>query len=136
MAHGSGDQVASNWSSRLGASTERIRQGVQAVTTSPGQMAARQQDVWAANVAASKGKWAAAVSRVTVQDWQSAMLEKGLNRIASGAAAAESKFAAFMNQFLPHLDRVRASLPARGGLEQNIARMTAQVRGAAAFKRS
>ena len=41
-----------------------------------------------------------------------------------------------MGQLLPHIDRVRSSLPARGNLDQNINRMTQFVRGMAAFNKT
>lgn len=39
-----------------------------------------------------------------------------------------------MSRFLPHMQNVVNGLPPRGGIEQNIQRMVATVRGAASFK--
>ena len=39
-----------------------------------------------------------------------------------------------MSQLLPVIEQNRASLPARGGLDANIARMTQFVRGMAKFQ--
>lgn len=129
------EQAAEAWAQRLAGSGERIRQGVQAVTTSPGQAAARQKQAYSQNVAAAADKWAARVASVSTGDWQQAVIEKGLPRIAAGAQAAQPKMAAFMGQVLPHIDQVKASLPPRGNLDANINRMTQFTRGMAKFQR-
>lgn len=129
------DEIAAQWASRLAGSTQRIAAGVNAVTTAPGVAAARQKSVWAQNVAASQDKWASRVASVPLSDWQSAMTSKGTQRIASGAQAAQPKFATFMGQLLPHIAQVKGSLPPRGNLDQNITRMTAFVQGMSKFQR-
>lgn len=127
-------QVASQWAQRLGQSGTKIKAGVQSVTTSPGALAARQKDVWAANVAASKDKWASKLSQLSTAQWQTDMITKGIPRIATGAQAAEGKFASFMTGFLPFVESARNSLAPRGNLEQNIARMTDFVRKMSTFR--
>lgn len=117
--------VAANWATRLGQSTQKISDGIDATTVAPGVAAARQADVWAANVAAAKPKWQQRVSAVTLQDWQTAAKTKGVPRIASGAQAAQPKMAAFMAQLLPKVASVVSSLPPRGDVEANIQRSAA-----------
>lgn len=134
MAHGSSTDVANHWRDRLSGSADRIRQGVAAVKVSPGQLAAAQADVWAAQVAASKPKWAARVGRLTLGDWQNAMATKGVDRIATGAGAAVGKMDAFLAKFLPFVDNAKASLPKRGSYEQNKTRMTQMVDKLHGFK--
>lgn len=136
MAQQNPADVAAAWASRLSASTDKIAKGVAAVTVAPGQAAARQKEVWAQNTLNSKDKWATRVAGVSLSDWQTAMTTKGVNRIASGATASQGKFADFMTQLLPHIERTKSSLPARGNLDANIARMTAFTRGMATFKRT
>lgn len=117
------EQIAQKWATNLGGASQAIKDGVAAVRTAPGQAAA-------APTCPERR-----VASVSLQDWQSAMTDKGINRIASGATAAQGKFGAFMGQLLPYIERVNGSLPARGNLEQNITRMTTFVRGMSQFKR-
>jgi hypothetical protein len=130
------DQIATNWSQNLASSTSKITNGVNAVTVAPGQAAARQKDVWLQNTQAAQAKWAQRVAAVPLSDWQAAMNTKGVPRIASGATAAQPKFASFMTKFLPHLAAGKAALPARGTLDQNINRSAAMIRHNATFKNS
>lgn len=133
MAHGTPDEVAARWAQALAGSTERIKQGIMAVQVAPGQAAARQADVWAQNVAASRGKWARNVASVSLQQWQEAAANKGTQRIAAGAQQAQPKMASFLSRFLPYVDSQRQQLPPRGNIDQNIARMTAWVRAMSNF---
>lgn len=130
--------VAQKWAQNLGASTESIRQGVQAVTESPMEKAARNVDGWVAGVNRSRDKFQAGLRRRTLGDWQSSMIEKGIPRVSTGATAAQPKMQAFMAEFLPHVERVAQqvrSMP-KGGIDNGIARATAQIRGNAQFRRS
>jgi len=135
MALPTPEEAAQAWAQRLAGSTDRIQRGVQAVTTSPGQAAARQKAVYQQNTAAAVDKWAQRVAAVPLQSWQQAMLDKGAPRIAQGAQAAQPKMAEFMGQLLPHIASQVAALPPRGGLDQNITRMTSFVRGMSKFQR-
>lgn len=126
--------AAQRWSQNLGASTQKIRDGINAVTEAPGAAAARQQQAYLAGVTRSADKWKTNVQAVSLQDWKDAAAGKGVDRIASGATAAQPKFANFMTQFLPHVEQVRSTLPPRGDLEANIARATQQIRGTAKFR--
>lgn len=135
MALPTPQEAAAAWAQRLAGSTDRINRGVQGVTTAPGQAAARQKAVWAQNVANSQDKWASRVASVSLPEWQQAMTQKGVQRVASGAQAAQPKMEAFMGQLLPHINAGLGSLPARGTLDQNIGRMTTWVRHMANFQR-
>ena len=134
MTNQTADQIANNWSTRLGASTEKMKNGISAVKTAPGQAAARQKSVWAQNVANSQDKWASRVASVSLNDWQGAMINKGLPRVASGAQAAQGKMANFMTKLLPFEQSLVSNLPARGTLEQNIQRAESVMRGMSKFK--
>ena len=135
MALPTADAAAAKWAQNLAASTQRIQAGVQGVSTAPGQAAAHQKGVWASNVAAAQDKWASRVAAVTLGEWQQATITKGIPRIASGATAAQPKMMAFMTQLLPFIASQKGSLPARGGLEQNIARMTQWARAMSTFSK-
>lgn len=138
MPHLNPQQVAAKWTRNLSAAGESIRQGVMAVTESPTAKAAQAQDRFLAGVQASvaSGKWQRGLQRVTLEDWRQSMLEKGLNRIATGAAAAEGKMTSFMTEWLPFEERVVSALPPRGTLEQNIQRAVEVMQKNAAFRRS
>jgi hypothetical protein len=116
--------VAAEWAARLGASTQKITDGINAVQVAPGQKAAAQKVVWAQNTANSRDKWAANTAKVPLQDWKDAAINKGVQRIGQGATAAVGKQAAFYAKLLPYVDQQRAALPARGDLNANINRMT------------
>lgn len=130
------DAAAQAWAQRLAASTQKITDGINAVTVAPGQAAARQADVWVQNTTASRDKWRTNVAGVSLQEWQQAAIGKGVQRIGPGAQAAVGKFASFMGQLLPHIERVRGSLPARGTFDQNLARMVQFSQGMHQFKRT
>lgn len=137
MAAGNPEQIAAKWAQNLSGATQYITAGVNAVTVAPGQAAARQVDAWINGVQAARQKWVNRVSAVSLQEWQSAMINKGVPRVASGAQAAQPKMAAFLGEFLPFQERVTAqvrSMP-KGSLEAGIARAVAQIRGTAQFQR-
>lgn len=136
MAAMTPDEIAAEWAQRLASSTAKITAGVNAVTVAPGQAAARQKAVYLQNVAASGDKWAARVGAVPLSSWQQDMINKGVSRIASGATASQPKFAQFMTKLMPYIASGKSSLPPRGTLDQNIARMTAWTRHMAAFSAS
>ena len=127
--------VAQKWVTNLGSSGESITRGVQSVTTAPGAAAARQKSQYVQGVTQNADKWATRVASVSVDDWRQSMINKGIPRIASGAAASQGKFQTFMGQLLPYIESGRGNLPQRGNLDQNIARMTAWARYMAGFQR-
>lgn len=131
-------QAVEKWQRNMMGSTETIKAGVQAVTESPTLKAAGQADRYVAGVqrAVAEGKWQAGLQSVTLQQWQQAVLGKGLQRLQSGVAAAKPKVAAFLGQFLPYVDNVAQQVRAmpKGGVENGIARATAMIRALSEFK--
>lgn len=137
MARVTPEQAANKWRDRLSGAGAEIQAGVMAVTESPGAAAARSADLWLQKVTASKPKWVRRVSAVTLQDWQQAMVTKGLGRIQSGAQAAQPKVQSFMSEFLPYVDQGVAKVKAmpKGTVEAGIARAGAMIRHNAGFVR-
>jgi hypothetical protein len=133
-AGGTPEDISQDWAQRLGASGDKIARGVAAVRVSPGTAAAAQKNVWLQNTQAAANKWASRVAAVSLASWQEAMTTKGAPRIAAGAQAAQAKFAAFMGRLLPYQQNLKGNLPARGNLDQNIARSAAWIRGMANFQ--
>lgn len=131
---GTPDEISAAWVAGLQRSGDKIRRGVAAVTTSPGQAAARQKAAYLNGVTARADTWARRVAAVPLSDWQNAMTSKGIDRIGSGAAASQSKMTSFLVKFLPHVASVKASLPPRGGYEQNKARAIAMMDGVHKFQ--
>ena len=129
-------QIAANWQRGLANSGEKIKAGVMGVTEAPSQRAIRAIDRQVAGVqrAAADGTTAAGLQRVSLSDWQNSFVTKGLPRIATGATAAQPKFADFMTKFMPAVEAAKASLPPRGDLEQNLQRATSMARALHNFK--
>lgn len=132
------DQASSKWLSRLSGATQEITNGVNSVTKAPGAAAAAQSQKWLARVTASQQKWATNVGRVSLADWQQAMIQTGIPRVAQGAQAKQQKFTNFMQQFLPYLQAGVNKIDAMPSttLQDNINRAVAMIQYNAQFKRS
>lgn len=126
---GTPDQIAKDWSNRMAAARDKAQRGVESVTVAPGQAAARQKAVYVQNVQAKADTWARNVQAVSLNEWQQAYISKGLDRMASGAAAAEGKVAQFMSKLLPAIQTIKSTLPPRGTYEQNKARAVKMMDG-------
>jgi len=124
---------------RLKASVDDMRKGIEAVTESPTQKAAAKADKMRTNIVASidNGKWAAGLNRVTLDEWKTKMVNKGLNRVAGGIDEAAPKVVAFATELLPHIDRGVDTIKKMPDttLEDNIGRMTSFIRHMSKFKR-
>lgn len=124
---------------RLKASLEDIKAGVMKVTESPTSKAAAKQEKMLTNLTASvtSGKWASRLRSVTVEDWRSKVVDKGLNRISAGIDGAKDKVIDFASQLLPFeasLQDTVSKLPDLT-LEDSINRATAWIRGMSKFQR-
>lgn len=130
--------VAEKWRRNTAASTQAVKEGVMAVTKSPMEAAAAQQQAYLEGVrkAAESGKWKRNLLAVPLSEWQDRMVNQGIPRIASGVEAAVPRMQAFMDQLLPYTAAIsaEASKMPRGSLEDSIARMTMSVRKMAQFK--
>lgn len=133
-------QSAEKWVRNLSGATQEIRQGVQGVTESPTAKAADQQAKYLFNVqrAVESGKYASRLRGVSLEDWKSKTLEKGIGRIASGAAAAQDDFQDFMQELIPFQAELKGRIDVMPdtSLEDSIARQAAWTRGMAEFQRT
>lgn len=114
--------AAQSWASRLGGATQAYTDGVNGVQVAPGQLAAAAGDRWLQNTQASLPRFKANSAAVTREAWQQAAVSKGAPRLASGATAAQPKMEMVFTKLFPTIRNVRASLPARGDINQNIER--------------
>lgn len=137
MARVTAEQATKKWVERLSASGTQITDGVRGVTVAPGVKAAQSKDLWAQRVAAAKDKWASRVAAVSLPEWQDAMINVGIPRIATGAQAKQGKVQDFMSKFLPYLDQGVAVVNAmpKGDLGMSIARCAAMITHNSKFKR-
>ena len=132
MARVNAQQLAEKWGRRLGAASPDIQSGVQRVQTAPGQGAAAAQALMLQKLtsAIQSGQWAAAVSAVSLADWQSAMINKAIPRIQQGIASAQKNKIQRWADLLTAVDASAATARAlpKGTIEQSIARATAFMR--------
>ena len=125
---------------RAKAATPQIKAQVMKVKVAPTVLAAEKIDKMRAgfNEAVDSGKVERGLRRVSLSDWQTAMIEKGVPRIAQGLEAARSKIVEFNRQFYPYLERVQSEVDAMPDttLEDNIQRAVHNIRRISEFKRS
>ena len=138
MAKVTPEQYAEKWGRRMKGSTEDMRNGINNVTTAPGEMAAKQVGLMKANLLRSidDGTWERNVRKVGLAEWQEKMTNKGLPRVAAGVDGAAEKQVAMASKLLPAIDATVAEVnkTPRGDLEANITRMTTFARGMAKRK--
>jgi hypothetical protein len=131
-------QVSEKWSRNLSGSAEQIRQGVQAVTTSPGEVAIQRKQSYidGVNRSFTDGTYERGQRSYTLEDWKRMMVEKGVARISGGATAAKPRMEAFMSQWLPvqaELSRRIQNMP-KGSLADSQARAAAAIEHNAAYR--
>lgn len=138
MARVTPQQATDKWVQRLSAATQQITDGVNGVTVAPGVQASKAKALWLNRVTAAADKWASRVSSVSLPEWQQAMIQVGIPRIAQGAQAKQGKMQDFMTQFLPYLDQGVAKVDAmpKGDLNASIQRAAAMITHNANFKRT
>jgi hypothetical protein len=95
--------ATAKWVANLSNATQAITNGVNGVTVAPGQAAAAKVQTWLARIQASAQKWQTNTAAVSLGEWQQAMINVGIPRIASGAQAKQQKYANFAAKFYPYL---------------------------------
>ncbi len=117
------------WGTNLNASSQYIKDGVARVSVAPGIAAAAAADRMLAGIqeAVTSGMWAKRVSAVSLSDWQSAMINKGLPHIQQGVSMAQKTKTAEIQALLSAIDSVQAEVQnmPKGGLANNVARAVA-----------
>lgn len=125
------------WQQGMANAGPAMQRGVAALQTSPGQSAAAAADKWLMKVTAAKDKFARRAGSVTLQQWQAAMNNYGIARVATGAQQKSGKMQSFMSDFLPYLkqgvDQIH-SMP-RNTLEDGINRAVAMIQHNAKYQR-
>lgn len=133
-------QVAEKHARRTKASLEDLRAGVESVTQAPGQKAAAKQNklVQNWNEAITSGRWAKNTAAVTLDEWKSKMIDKGLSRVGPGLDAAQAKVEAFYAELLPFQQSLSSKVSAMPDLtiEDSVARSSEWIRGMAKFRKS
>lgn len=112
MAKISASDAAKAWVDGLSAATTKMQRGVNSLTVSPTESAAKAKTKMLQNLttAVNSGKWEAGLRSVTLDQWRQRYVEKGLPRVATGAAASQDKMQNFMTQLLAYQDTALQSL--------------------------
>jgi hypothetical protein len=138
MAKVTPEQYAEKQARNLKNSLPDIRMGIERVSSAPGQKAAAAQQRMKDNLNKSidDGRWAKKVSGVSLEEWKSAALNKGVDRIASGIDNAHDKQVQMAGRLLAAVDQSASKVRAmpKGTLQDSIARMTAFVTDMSKFK--
>lgn len=129
MAKVTAQQWLTKWGTNLNAASQYITNGVNNVQVAPGTSAAAAQDRMLANLTAAvtSGRWAKAVSGVSLADWKAAMIGKALPRIPQGVSSAQKNATQTITNLLAAVDNAAGAARAipKGGLQQSIARASA-----------
>ena len=124
---------------RLKGAIPDIEKGISRVTSSPTAKAAAKVDKMRARLLAKidDGTWARRLKGVTLEEWKTKAIEKGIPHIASGIDAAKDKVISFAGQLLPHIDKVKGEVDKMPDLtlEDSINRMATFTRGMSKFRK-
>lgn len=139
MAKLTPSEFADKFARRLKASVEDIRKGLERVSESPTAKAAAKKDKMKAriNEAIDSGKWSERLKAVSLEEWKSKAIDKGVNRIASGVDGSIKKMEDFAAQLLSYQDSLRAKIKAMPDmtLEDRINRATTWIREMSKFRK-
>lgn len=122
-------QIADKQIRRLQQASQDIITGIDSVSEAPAQAAIAQQQLMLQKLidSVNDGTWAAELGKVTLNDWKTAMKEKGVPRVGPGIAAARQKLVDFQTWLGPVVDGAKAEVDAmpKGTISDSIARSTA-----------
>lgn len=122
-------QISQKWLTNFGNGTQAMTDGVNAVQTAPGQLAAAQQQLWLQRLQASQTKWANRVAAVSLPEWKAAMINLGIPRAQQGAIQKQARYTAFITEYTSFLSGQVSQIKAmpKGTLSQSIARASAMI---------
>lgn len=133
-------EFAEKWQRRLTAASPDIQKGINRVDTAPTEKAAAKKDKMLQNLtmAVQSGKWETGLRRVTLSDWKSAAINKGIPRISQGVMGATGKVTDFASQLLAFQDGLQSKVNSMPDLtlQDSINRAVAWIQGMSSFKRS
>jgi len=138
MARLTPEEYASKQARNLKNSLPDIRSGIERVSTAPGASAAAAQSRMKDNLIRSidDGRWAAKVRGVSLEEWKTAALTKGVDRIAQGIDQAHDKQVQMAGRLLAAVDSAaqKSNALPKGTIQDSIARMTTFVEDMHKFK--
>ena len=124
---------------RIKAASQDMIDGVNGVSISPAVQAAGKQAKMLANLTAAvtSGKWGNALRKVTVEEWRSKMISKGVPRVSAGVDAAQAKILDFASQLLPAVQAAVGKISTMPDitLDDNINRATSFMREMSKFQK-
>ena len=138
MARLTPEEYASKQARNLKNSLPDIRSGIERVSTAPGASAAAAQSRMKDNLIRSidDGRWAAKVRGGSLEEWKTAALTKGVDRIAQGIDQAHDKQVQMAGRLLAAVDSAaqKSNALPKGTIQDSIARMTTFVEDMHKFK--
>ena len=138
MARLTPEEYASKQARNLKNSLPDIRSGIERVSPAPGASAAAAQSRMKDNLIRSidDGRWAAKVRGVSLEEWKTAALTKGVDRIAQGIDQAHDKQVQMAGRLLAAVDSAaqKSNALPKGTIQDSIARMTTFVEDMHKFK--
>ena len=138
MARLTPEEYASKQARNLKNSLPDIRSGIERVSTAPGASAAAAQSRMKDNLIRSidDGRSAAKVRGVSLEEWKTAALTKGVDRIAQGIDQAHDKQVQMAGRLLAAVDSAaqKSNALPKGTIQDSIARMTTFVEDMHKFK--
>ena len=103
------EQAGQRWVTGLSNATQKITEGVDRVTVSPGAKAAQAADKWLQSVSQARDRFARGAGAVQLGDWQNAV-KAAVGNVAAGAQRKEGKYVAKVTPVFQRLASVVATI--------------------------
>lgn len=122
-------QISQKWLTNFQNASTAMTDGVNSVTTAPGQLAAAQSALWLQRLQQSQQKWSTRVAAVSLQSWQQSMISLGIPRAQQGATQKQARYTTFITEYMAFLQTAVSQVRAmpKGSLQQSIARSSAMI---------